>query len=244
MNKTDVRLEYEIKKADSEGLTVIVVAAGSSSRMGGENKQLIEIDGIPVIVRTLLAFEGSRKIKRIILVTRAEDIFTLQLLATKYSVSKLSDIVCGAATRQESVLKGFERLDENDEAVLIHDGARPLVSEEIIENVAEALKTHDAVVCAVPLKDTVKQIDKNGKIIKTLDRSSLIAVQTPQGVRVSEYLRAVKAAGDVSKFTDDMSLMESIGCEPYTVEGSCKNIKITTPDDVIVARAYSREGIF
>lgn len=244
LNTTQVKLEYEIKEVAPDGVTVIIVAAGSSTRMNGENKQFVEIDGIPVIARTMLAFERSSVIKRIILVTRTEDIFATQLIAEKYSLSKLSDIVCGAETRQQSVLKGFERLDEADEKVLVHDGARPLVTTEIIAAVAEALKTNEAVTCAVRLKDTVKQTDNNGRAVKTLDRSSLVAVQTPQGVWVKEYLRAVRNAADVAGFTDDMSVMESAGYMPYIVEGSYKNIKITTPEDVIAARAYSRDGIF
>lgn len=243
MITTETKLEYEVKSVSDEAIPVIIVAAGASMRFGEENKQLAEINGVPVIARTMLAFEGSPDIKNIILVTRAEDVFIFQMLAEKYSISKLSDIVCGGATRQASVLKGFSRLDEGESAVLIHDGARPLVTEDIIHSVAEALKQRVAVTCAVPVKDTVKQVDKDGRVVKTLERDSLLAVQTPQGVKINEYLAAAERAGENSAFTDDMAVMENAGYEVYTVAGSYKNIKITTPEDILIAQAYEENGI-
>lgn len=243
MYKTEFELKYELCKNDTEGMPVIVVAAGSSSRMQGTNKQFLELGGIPVIIKTLMRFEKSPEIKNIILVVRDEDLFNMQLLTEKYQITKLTDIVCGGKTRQESVLKGFNRVSEDDKCVLIHDGARPLVDERIISDVAQALKKHSAVTCAVKVKDTVKQIDQNGKVVKTLDRDALVAVQTPQGVNVADYLTAVNKAGDVSIFTDDTSLMEAAGFEVYTVEGSYKNIKITTPEDIEVARAFGEDGL-
>ena len=240
MNITEARLEYQLCSTENSGLPVIIVAAGSFTRMQGVNKQLLEIGGVSVIARTMLAFEQSKAIKNIILVVRPDDLFDMQLLAEKYNISKLTDIVCGGATRQESVLRGFERIGE-DKTVLIHDGARPFVSEKIICDVAEALKEYPAVTCAVRVKDTIKQVDSDGKVVKTLDRDSLVAVQTPQGVWVKEYLDAAQKAGDVSDFTDDTSLMEWAGYEVYTTQGSYKNIKITTPEDVSAAESFSCE---
>ena len=240
MNTTETKLQYEICESSEQGIPVIIVAAGASSRMQGENKQFIELNGVPVVVRSLLAFENCPLIKNIILVTREEDIFSLQHLAEKYSVNKLSDIVCGGKTRPESVLNGFARVDESDGFVLIHDGARPLVTNETICSVAEALKKYSAVTCAVKVKDTIKEVDSEGKVIKTLVRDSLVAVQTPQGVRKNEYLQAVKSIGDVTGFTDDMSIMEAAGYDIYTVDGSYKNIKITTAEDIIIAESILR----
>lgn len=237
MNKTETKLCYQVTKNQNNGIPAIIVAAGSSSRMG-ENKQLMLLGTIPVIAHTLLRFENSPYVSRIILVTRDSDIFTLQMLCEKYNISKLSDIVCGGATRQESVLKGFSRLAENETAVLIHDGARPLVDNRIIADVANALKDFPAVTCAVKVKDTIKKIDESGKIVTTLQRDSLVAVQTPQGVRVKDYLDAVEKCGDVSGFTDDTSIMEAAGFECVTVEGSYKNIKITTKEDISAAMSY------
>lgn len=237
MAKTELKLEYEICTPDENSLPAIIVAAGSSARMG-KNKLFLELGGIPVIAKTLLAFENCSAVSRIILVVRAEDVFALQMLAERYAISKLSDIVCGGNTRQESVLKGFSRLSACEQAVLIHDGARPLVSGEIICAVANALDTCSAVTCAVKVKDTVKQVDGNGFVVKTLERDSLIAVQTPQGVKVADYTAAVNQVGDVSRYTDDMSVMEAAGFKVKTVEGSYTNIKITTPEDISAAESF------
>lgn len=240
MNKTELKFEYNICEAEKDGISVIVVAAGASSRMNGTNKQLLHLGGIPVIIRTLMVFENSKDISNIILVVRDEDLFEIQMLTQKYMITKLSDIVCGGKTRQESVLKGFSRLKESDKAVLIHDGARPLVDSKIISSVVLALENCDAVTCAVKVKDTIKEIDQNGKVTKTLARENLVSVQTPQGVNVAKYLEAVKNV-DVANFTDDTSIMEAAGHNVFVVEGSYKNIKITTKEDVNMAEGFLSE---
>lgn len=214
---------------------VIIAAAGLSSRMRGVRKQFLEIAGVPVLARTLLAFERSRDISRIIVAAREEDIPEIQLLADKYMIKKLTDIVPGGQSRQHSVQNALGRLTAGETRLLIHDGARPLVPESVIYNVAAALRKHDAVTCGVKVKDTVKSVDKEGKVKSTLNREELVLVQTPQGVNVSVYKKAVEAAGDLSLFTDDMSIMESAGCDVFVVPGSYRNIKITTPDDVAAA---------
>lgn len=243
MSKTKTKIEYDVCETCDGGIPAIIVAAGNSTRMNGVNKQFSELCGVPVIARTLMAFENCNAVSRIILVVRAEDIFQLQMLAEKYAISKLSDIICGGKTRQDSVLKGLSRLSAEEDSVLIHDGARPLISDGIITSVANALTKHSAVTCAVRVKDTIKQVDENNKITKTLERSSLFAVQTPQGVRVSDYVAAIEKAGDVSTFTDDMSLMEAAGYDAYCVEGDYKNIKITTPEDIYAAEGYLKEEL-
>ena len=129
----------------------------------------------------------------------------------------------------------MERLPENAETVLIHDGARPFVTDEIICGVISALSTHNAVTCAVKLKDTVKQVDENGNVLSTPDRNTLVAVQTPQGVNVSDYRAALESSVDLGRFTDDMSVMEAAGHKPFTVPGSYENIKVTTPEDIALA---------
>ncbi|MBE6749582.1 MAG: 2-C-methyl-D-erythritol 4-phosphate cytidylyltransferase [Ruminococcaceae bacterium] len=240
LNKLDSRLRYEIAEAPQKSVSVIVVAAGSSSRMQGVNKQLLEINSVPVIIKTLLCFEACAAVKSIVLVTRSNDIFEMQRLTQKFGISKLSDIVCGGNSRQESVLNGLERV-KSEELVLIHDGARPFVSQSVISRVINALEKCDAVTCAVKLKDTIKQIDKSGKVIKTIDRDSLVSVQTPQGVNAEKYRAALKKVGDVSAFTDDTSIMEAAGYSVCTVEGSYKNIKITTPEDIALAAALEEE---
>lgn len=241
MNKLELKLEYNVCEENCGGVPVIIVAAGSSTRMGNINKQTALISGVPVIARTLMNFENSPYISSIILVTKADDIFGMQLLAEKYNITKVTDIVCGGNSRQESVLKGLERVDKSAEKLLIHDGARPLTDNKIIENVVNALENHSAVTCAVKLKDTVKIINSDGTVESTLDRSALVAVQTPQGVRISDYKAAIEKAGDVSRFTDDMSVMENVGFSVLTVEGNYRNIKITTKEDLKLAEYLLNE---
>lgn len=238
MELTELKLEYAVCDNKNSGIPVIIAAAGMSSRMGGLNKQTALLCGVPVIARTLMVFERSPVVSDIILVARPDDIFGIQLLAEKYSVSKLTDIVCGGASRQESVAKGFERLDKSAERVLIHDGARPLTEDFIIQAVADALNTYPAVTCAVPVKDTIKEIDGAGSVVGTPDRSRLAAVQTPQGVRTAEYRSALEKAGELSRYTDDMSLMEAAGFPVHTVTGSYRNIKITTSEDLKLAEFF------
>lgn len=232
---TELKLEYAVCDTENKGIPVIIAAAGSSSRMEGINKQTALLCGAPVLARTLMTFNRSDAISSIILIVRPEDVFSMQMMAEKYGIDKLTDIVCGGDTRQESVLNGFNRLDKNAEAVLIHDGARPFVDNSVIRGVAGALKEYSAVTCAVPVKDTIKVVDKDGNVLSTPDRSTLAAVQTPQGVRVADYRAAIEKIGDVSKFTDDMSIMEAAGFHVHTVKGSYRNIKITTPEDLRLA---------
>ena len=236
MLETEFKLEYEIEELPADGsVPVIVVAAGSSTRMNGINKQTALLCGVPLIIRTLMRFEKCGKISNIILVVKPDELFSMQQLADRYSIKKLSDIVCGGESRQQSVKNGLERLPESAETVLIHDGARPFVTNEIICGVISALSTHNAVTCAVKLKDTVKQVDENGNVLSTPDRNSLVAVQTPQGMNVSDYRAALENAGDLGRFTDDMSVMEAAGHKPFTVPGSYENIKVTTPEDIALA---------
>lgn len=236
MIKPKLELKYTVCK-DCESVPVIVVAAGSSLRMNGVNKQLCEIGSVPVIVRTLLAFENCDTVSNIVLVVKTEDLFKIQFICEKYNITKLTDIVCGGASRQESVLKGFERIPKDAEKVLIHDGARPLVSDSIIKSVVKGLERFSACGCGVKVKDTIKEIGVDGSILKTVPRENLVAIQTPQGVRVKEYLEATKNT-DVSTFTDDLSIMEASGYLAGIVEGSYKNIKITTVEDLALAESY------
>lgn len=235
MQTTEFKLEFEICNTEKIKMPAIIVAAGSSRRMNGLNKQLLPIGGVPVLARTLKAFQNSEYVSHIVLVARECDAEACKRLAKEYSVDKLYATVSGGESRQQSVLKGLRCLPENTKNVLIQDGARPLTDNTVISAVATALKEHCAVTCAVPIKDTVKQVDKSGRVVNTPDRSSLVAVQTPQGVRVAEYLKALENAKDLSVFTDDMSVMEAAGYDVFTVPGSFGNIKVTTPEDIKLA---------
>ncbi len=236
MNITKPTLQYEVESEKNQGIPVIVVAAGSSTRMG-TNKQLINLCGLPVLVRTLKAFQLCGGVSNIILVASKENLLSYQKLCDDYMLSKVTDICEGGANRQESVLCGIKRLKDSDEQVLIQDGARPLVNEEIINRVINGLSDYSAVTPVVKVKDTIKQIDENGVVVKTVKRDNLAQVQTPQGVHVREYLSLLEKS-DLSTFTDDVSIFEAAGVSVLTVEGDYKNIKITTPEDVVVAEAF------
>lgn len=242
MATTQTVLQYEIKEKTTDGVPVIVVAAGNFTRMNGVNKQLVELCGIPVIIRTLMAFQRCDEISDIILVVRADDVFEMQMLTEKYKITKLTDIICGGSNRQESVMKGLSRLSSVQKCVLIHDGARPLTDSNLICRVTQALKNNDAVIPAIKSKDTIKMVDNNGLVVKTIPRDELVLVQTPQGVRVDEYRNAIDMAGEkLCQFTDDASFMEAAGYKVAVVEGNYKNIKITTREDIALAELYLKE---
>lgn len=240
MPKLEYKLDFVTQVQQKGDIPVIIVAAGSSVRMQGISKQFITLCGIPAIVHTMVAFQNAPQISRIILVTKEEFINEIQLLADKYMISKLSDIVVGGNTRQDSVKKGLDCLD-NEEFVLIHDGARPLVSAEIIDRVCSALSDADAVICAVKVKDTIKRVDDKNTVLETIPRDMLYNVQTPQGINVHKYREAIKSV-NVSNFTDDASILEAAGAVVKIVDGEYQNIKITTPDDIGIAEYYLEKG--
>lgn len=233
MEATSPKLDYSVCKEDTGGIPVIIVAAGNSSRMGGKDKQLMSVLGIPVIIRTLTAFERSPYISRIILVTKPDSIPQIELLAEKYLITKLSDITEGGETRQKSVIAGISRLSADEDKVLISDGARMFVTDDMIKGCAEALKRHDGCLCAIKVTDTVKSVE-DGSVKSTVDRSKLYLAQTPQGITVKLYKKALEQSNS-RDFTDDVSVLESIGADVVTVAGSTTNIKITTPDDIALA---------
>ncbi len=237
MNKTEIKLQYDVCQNKETAIPAIIVAAGSSTRMGGINKQFLPILGVPVIARTLMAFEACADISKIILVTAHESILDMQLICDKYMISKLTDIVSGGDNRHESVMKGIKRLSSSDKKVLIHDGARPFVNADTISSVAEALNSFDASLCVSKINDTVKKVSQDGTVLSTVDRSMLFSAQTPQGVDVCKYISACEDIPDVQEYTDDASVMEAAGYTVKAVIGSGRNIKITTPDDIAIAEA-------
>lgn len=239
MQKTELKLSFSVQDEAAGGIPIIVVSAGSSSRMGGINKQFVPLCGVPVIARTLSVFENSPHISRIILVCKNDDILKMQSIAQDYGISKLTDIVEGGTVRRESVIHGIERLAKDEKKVLIHDGARPFADAAMIEQAVLALENNDACICAVRIIDTVKRADNDGFVSVTVDRENLYSVQTPQGVDVEKYLGAVKDFPD-DNVTDDASLMEKAGYRVQIVQGNRKNIKITTPEDIEFAEIILR----
>ena len=237
MLQTELKLSYNTSESVQQ-VPVIVVAAGSSSRMNGINKQLFELKGIPVIIRTLKKFDDSPFISDIILVTRKEDILKLQVITEQYGIKKLTDIVSGGENRHASVMNGLSCIKQGVEKVLIHDGARPFVNNYIIGNVTAALQNAKAVICGVPISDTVKRSDSNRYVCGTVDRTNLYLSQTPQGIYIAEYKEACETLENVDLYTDDAALMEAAGYKVQIVAGDRKNIKITTADDLELAECY------
>lgn len=223
-------------------VSAIIVAAGQSRRMGGDtSKQFILIDGMPVIVRTLKAFEIAERIREVVIAARQEDIPQMYALIQDYEITKVKQIITGGETRQESVFRAIAQVDENADFLAIHDGARPLIRPQEIDLAVSAAVEHGAAALGVPVKDTVKQVDADGKIVDTPERSTLWAVQTPQVFSRALYLRAAEQAGEAAaQLTDDCQLIERTGAPVYLVRGAYANLKITTPEDVFAAEGILR----
>lgn len=224
-------------------VSVIIAAAGNSTRYGtGKSKQFLILDNTPVLIKSIQAFEAIDDVKEIIVTARKQDFDIIEDFIAQYGVRKVKHIVEGGATRQDSIYAAVENVDEKADLVAVHDGARPLIKREVIESVIQKADEVDAAACAVPVKDTIKIIDSSGKIVTTPERDSLRAVQTPQIFRFSLYKEAIeKAALDGKQYTDDCQLVESMGYPVYLVDGDYENIKITTPDDLLVAEKFLSE---
>lgn len=216
--------------------TAIVPAAGRSVRMG-EDKLLLPLGEVPVILRTLRTLESSRYITEIIVAVREEQIVPLGQLCKDAALTKVRKIVIGGETRSASVLAGLREADPASELIAVHDGDRPLVTVEIINAAIEKAAERGAAAPAVPVKDTIKRVS-DGKVTETLNRSTLYAVQTPQVFEHGLILGALeKALTEEADITDDCSAVERIGMPVCLTEGSYDNIKLTTPEDLAVAEA-------
>ena len=218
-----------------EHCAAILVAAGSSERMGGQDKILAQLGGMTVLERSALALEQSDRIHEIVVVTRAECMEEVSRLLHDRGLNKVTMVVPGGKTRAESVQAGLENVSKKTVLVAIHDAARPLVSQRIInETVAMAIKTR-ASAPAIPVKDTIK-VAKSGVVTDTPDRSTLFAVQTPQ-VFDLDLLRAAhkKAEKKGVAMTDDCMAAEELGLKVFLTQGDETNLKITTPLDLSLA---------
>ena len=222
-------------KADHPFCSVIVAAAGSSRRMEGQNKLMLPLDGIPVLARTLLALDGSRLIDEIVVAVREEDLLPTGDLCRLYGVTKPVKIVRGGESRLASVLAAALECREDAVFLAVHDGARPLADPELIDRVVALAHRTNAAAPAVPVKDTIKVV-RDGRVESTPDRALLRAVQTPQ-VFDAQLLRAALQSAQTlgAEITDDCSAVERLGKEVYLTEGSYENIKITTPEDMLLA---------
>ena len=225
--------------------SAIIAAAGSGTRMGdglGTTKQLLTLGGLPVIVRTLKAFEESELIDEIIVVAREDEIEIYDKYKKEYKLNKITAVVAGGETRQDSVLRGFERISDKSEFVAIHDGARCLISDEDISAVITEAYRRGAATAATRATDTVKRADRNGYITETPKREEMWLVQTPQVFKTEVYRAAAYTAKEEGFITtDDNALAEHVGFQVKLVECSRDNIKITTPSDLIVAEAILKK---
>lgn len=215
-------------------VTAIIVAAGSSSRMG-RPKLLIPLCGKTVLERTLRAFDASCA-DALVVVTRPEDQAAFQEAAL--SLRTPCRFVSGGATRQESVANGLRAVEEQTTLIAVADGARPLITPEEIDRVIQKASETGAAAAAVRVKDTIKQADGNGVIVGTPDRATLWQVQTPQVFDAALYRKAMAAALEAgADLTDDCQLVERLGVKVTLVEASYENLKVTTPEDVVTAEA-------
>lgn len=217
--------------------SAVIVAAGNSTRMGkGVSKQLLKVAGVPVLARTLHAFAQSGYIDEIILVTRASDMRDITLLLTKYGIKKPVRLVVGGATRADSVKRGVEAISKKAKFVAIHDGARCLITPQMIKKVLRAAYLHRAATAACTVHDTVKIATKRGFIERTENRDLVWLAQTPQVFDVNLYRAALANVKDES-LTDDNQLIESIGYPVKLVDCGADNLKITRPEDLPRAEA-------
>lgn len=217
--------------------SAVIVAAGSSSRMGYD-KIMGALGGIPVLVRTLRAFEESDYVDEIILVTRLEMLEHAAMLCDKYGISKVSKVICGGKTRTESALAGVSETRRGAKLIAIHDGARPLVSQQLIKRVVYAARENYSAVPVIKCTDTMKAVDANGVICGGVDRDGFVRVQTPQVFEASFIKGALtKAVKDGITLTDDCSAMDMMGIKTVTVDGEESNLKLTTPVDMAFAEA-------
>jgi 2-C-methyl-D-erythritol 4-phosphate cytidylyltransferase len=215
--------------------------------MGSEKaKQFLDFHGKPLLTATLEKFQDCPAIHGIILVVPQDQVdYCAKEIIEPYHLTKVEKVVRGGARRQDSVRLGIEASNGQYELILIHDGVRPLIDPGLIEKVVAAGERDRAVITALPVKETVKEVDGNGQVIKTWDRGQLRLVQTPQIFRYEDILKAHQLAlkEEWEAVTDDALLMEKMGIPVRVIEGSETNIKITTPHDMALARLLWRSDL-
>jgi len=218
----------------------IVPAAGSGNRMGRElSKQYLALGGMPLLVHTLNVFERCPVVDALLVVVPPSDVKAVRTeMLPRWSLKKLAGIVPGGKERQDSVRAGIEALDRETELVVIHDAVRPFITVELIENCIRAAAEEGAATVGVPVKDTVKEVGADGRVMRTCDRNLLWLTQTPQAFRRDIIENAHRAAvRDGYRGTDDTSLVERLGIAVRMIRGDYGNIKITTPEDLVIAEA-------
>ena len=216
----------------------VIVAAGRSTRMGGVDKTFAPLLGTSLIAHTLSRFESSPVVSEIVLVLAGEAVERGRQMVAAGGYLKVSNVVAGGQRRQDSVCNGLLALAPCDYA-MVHDGARPIIDDSMLERAAAAAVEHGAAIAGVPVKDTIKRVGPDLTIADTPDRSLLWQAQTPQVFRYDLLLEAHRVCdGD---FTDDAAMVESLGHTVRMYEGSYENIKVTTSGDLVIAEAFLRQ---
>lgn len=227
-----------MESTDSTQVGAVIAAAGRGVRMGGVDKLLAPLAGRPLLADSLAAFQGCAAVQRVVLVMAEERLEDGGRLVREGGFDKVSSVCAGGARRQDSVRAGLEALGPC-EWVVVHDGARPLVTARLIEEGLAAARETGAAICAVPVSDTIKQVAASGEVERTLEREGLWLVQTPQVFRYDLLLEAHRAAR--IEATDDAALVEAMGGRVRVYMGSPRNIKVTTPEDLALAEDMLRD---
>ena len=221
-------------------VAALIPAAGRGRRMAEElPKAFLPMDGTPLLAHTLRQFEASRGVEEVVvLAPPGNGVQLAEELVKRFGFTKVSRIIPGGAERQDSVYAGLKALGPEMDLVLIHDGARPFITPDLIDRIVAETRVLKAVVAAIPVRDTIKEIGEDGRVLKTLNRDRLWEIQTPQGFHYSVLLKAYeKAFQDRYYGTDDAALVERLGIGVKVIQGSRFNIKITTPEDLAVGEA-------
>lgn len=234
---------FRRKKKEQPALcSAVIVAAGSSSRMGFD-KLLAEVGGVPVIVRCIEAFQQAPSIAGIVVVTREELVPEVARLCQQFQLTKVAKVIRGGEGRTQSARLGTLEVDRDAPLIAIHDGARPFVPVQVIEDAVAQAAQSGAAAPAVPVKDTIKTAD-GGLVEQTLDRARLYAVQTPQVFDASLIRAALqKALDDGAELTDDCAAVERIGMKVVLTAGDERNIKLTTPVDLMLGECLAEEAV-
>ena len=226
------------------GASIIIAAAGSASRMNGIDKVMHRIGGREVFMYSVKAFDNAKCTDKIVVVTSEDKIDTIKARLEKENLSVPFEVVLGSDTRQKSVINGLNACLESSNCIMIHDAARPMITPELIDELYKRIIIEDNMAAAlgVKVKDTIKCVDNDEIIASTPERSALRIAQTPQGFEANLYRLAISEAVKNGKdYTDDCQLVEAMGNRVYIVDSDYKNIKITTPEDLILAEIYLKE---
>ena len=228
-----MKLKELFKKTEQRNTcSAVIVAAGSAQRMGAD-KLMMELGCMPVLARTLLAFQNCGEVDEIIVVTRMEKVEEVASLCKKYGITKVGKVIRGGKTRAESSLAGVSEVRSGARLIAIHDGARPMVTEELIRRTIDAAALYMSAAPVIRSTDTLKALDENGLVTGTVDRERTVRVQTPQIFNADLIKGALtKAVSDGLTLTDDCSAIEIMGVKTHTVDGDEDNIKLTTPRDI------------